>query len=290
MTAAQLVSLGIQLSMAIGVFCVAMDATPEAVRRLIRQPGLLTRMLLAMFVIMPLFAVALAGAFDLRTDLEIALVCLALSPVPPILPSKQIKAGGTSSHVLALLAVSAVASVVFVPLALWLLGLALGRRLEVPEGSIVQIAVTSLLLPLAAGVIVRHFAPDFARRIARKLALAANVLLLVTVLPVLFSAWRNILALFGSFTLLAILAFVAVGLAAGHLLGGPVEGDRTVLALATATRHPAVAIAIAHAVAPHQNRVGAAVILYLVVATIFSMPYVRWRRKGAEEALPHPAA
>ena len=185
---------------------------------------------------------------------------------------------------------SAVASVVFVPLALWLLGLALQRPLEVPEGAVIRIAVTSLLLPLAAGVIVRHFAPGFAHRIARKLALAANVLLLVTILPVLFSAWRNILSLVGSFTLAAIAGFVAVGLAAGHLLGGPDEGDRSVLALATATRHPAVAIAIAHAVAPHQNRVGAAVILYLVVAIILPIPYVRWRRKRAEEPLPHPAA
>ena len=281
MTAAQLVSYAVQLSMALGVFCVALEATPPVVRRIIRQPGLVARTLLSMFVVMPLFVLVLVAALDLRRDLEIALVCLALSPVPPILPKKQIKAGGDPGEVVGLLGLSALGSIVFMPLALRLLGSALGRTLEVPQGPLLWIVVTSLLLPLVAGQLVRRRAPDFAHRIADKLGRAASVLLLVAILPVLIASWRVILAELGSFTLGAIATFVVVGLLIGHLLGGPDEGDRTVLALSTATRHPGVAIAIAHATAADQKTVPAAVILYLVAAAVVSVPYVKWRTKGA---------
>lgn len=289
MTAGQAISYALQISMALGVFCVALEATPRTVRRLFQQPGLVARALVAMFVIMPVFALALVGAFELRRDLEIAFVCLALSPVPPVLPNKQIKAGGTSSDVLALLAVSALGSMVFAPLVVGLLGWTLGRRLEVPEGTLLWIIGASLLLPLAAGVLVRRWTPDLALRIARPLALAARVLLVVAVVPVLFTAFPVVLSEIGNFTLASIAGFVVVGLVAGHLLGGPDEGDRAVLALATATRHPAVAIAIAHAVAPGQKTVPAAVLLYLLAAAIFSIPYVRWRQRAAAAAVPPSA-
>lgn len=138
---------------------------------------------------------------------------------------------------------------------------------------------------LAAVARVRR--PGLFLRVVDKLALAASVLLLVAILPVPIASWRVIVAEIGSFTLGAVVTFVLAGLASGHLLGGPDEGDRTVLALATATRHPAVAIAIAHATAPDQKTVPAAVVLYLVVAAVVSVPYVKWRAKRAHGVPAH---
>jgi BASS family bile acid:Na+ symporter len=48
-------------------------------------------------------------------------------------------------------------------------------------------------------------------------------------------------------TALIIAAVAAIGLAIGHWLGGPNPDDRTVLALSTASRHPAIALAAATA-------------------------------------------
>jgi BASS family bile acid:Na+ symporter len=78
---------------------------------------------------------------------------------------------------------------------------------------------------------------------------------------------------------LAILLFIGIGLAAGHLLGGPDDGNRTALALATATRHPGVAIAVVHAVAPAEKDVAAVVFLYLLVGVAASIPYMKWRQR-----------
>jgi bile acid:Na+ symporter, BASS family len=80
---------------------------------------------------------------------------------------------------------------------------------------------------------------------------------------------------------LSLVLFSAVGLAIGHALGGPDPDDRTVLALATATRHPGIAIAIASLNFPDQPGVMALVVYHLVIGGIVSAPYTRWRKKIA---------
>jgi bile acid:Na+ symporter, BASS family len=67
----------------------------------------------------------------------------------------------------------------------------------------------------------------------------------------------------------------------GHVLGGPEPDNRPVLALATASRHPAVALAIAHANFPEQKLAAAEVFLYLILSSILSALYLSWiKRKG----------
>jgi BASS family bile acid:Na+ symporter len=105
-------------------------------------------------------------------------------------------------------------------------------------------------------------------------------LLLVAVLPVLVTEWPAIVSLIGNGTLAALGAFVIVGLAVGHLLGGPDPDERGVLALATATRHPAIAIAAAHAAFPGQKFVVPAILLYVILAAVLSIPYLVWHRRA----------
>src|SRR5262249_45236916 len=92
----------------------------------------------------------------------------------------------------------------------------------------------------------------------------------------------------GNGTLLAIVVFVMVGVAVGHLLGGPDLSERSTLALATASRHPGLAVTIAAINYPGQRRnVVAVVLLYLVVKAIVLIPYNSWRKRqfdGRQEA------
>src|SRR3974377_1812786 len=71
---------------ALGLRCASGDAT-----YLLHRPRLLVRSLVAMNVIMPLLALWLASAFDFKTPVKVALVALAVSPLPPILPGKRLK-------------------------------------------------------------------------------------------------------------------------------------------------------------------------------------------------------
>jgi bile acid:Na+ symporter, BASS family len=99
------------------------------------------------------------------------------------------------------------------------------------------------------------------------------------IVPVLFTQFPAIWSLIGNGAVAALAVFVVVGLAVGHLLGGPDPEDRTVLALSTSSRHPGVAAAIAHANFPEQKLALAAVMLYILVSGVVSIPYMIWTRR-----------
>jgi BASS family bile acid:Na+ symporter len=278
--AQQLIGLAIQVSMAAIVFCVGLNTRRGDIVSLLGKPGLLFRSLLAMNVIMPIVAALLAIAFGLDRPVEVALIALAVSPVPPILPAKEIKAGASSSYAVALLAISALVAIVLVPGSIELLGWIFGRTVHVPIPTVVKAVAVSVLAPLLAGVVVRYFGPVLAARIVRPLTRVANILLVAAAAPVLFVAWPALVAEIGSFRLIAVVLLVLTGLAVGHLLGGPDPDDRTALALSTSSRHPGVAIAVANTLVPDDKTVVVAVLFAFLASVIATAPYVKWRKRG----------
>jgi len=90
----------------------------------------------------------------------------------------------------------------------------------------------------------------------------------------------DIVGMLGDGTLAAILAFLVLGLAAGHLIGGPTPGDRSVLALASASRHPGIALAIVRLIFPSGPSAPATLLLYLITGALVTPLYVTWRRKA----------
>ena len=288
MTVAELIGLAINASMFLIVFTLGLNATLDDMTSLFRQPGLLVRSLLSMNIIMLVFAVVVVVAlpFDLPPAIKIALVTLAVSPVPPVLPLKQERAGGPSDYAIGLLTAAAVVAIVLVPATIEFLGLAFSIEMHMSAAGVAQIVLVSVVIPLLAGVAVHYFAPRFAVRIGRPVSTVATLLLLAALVPVLFIAWPAIWALIGSGLMIVLIVFTLVGLAAGHLLGGPNPDDRTVLALATATRHPGVAAAIATINFPDQKAVGAVVICHLLIGAIVSLPYVSWRKRAHAAGAP----
>lgn len=279
MTALQIVMLVVQTSILLVVFGIGLRATLDDALHMVRRPAGLLRALLAMFVVMPLLAVLLDRTFDLRPEVEIAIVALAISPIPPLLPLKESKAGADTSYGLGLMVSMAVLAIVLVPLASELLGLAFGHRFAAAPATIARIILLMVVLPLAAGILCHHLAPQLARRLQKPVALVGNLLLGLVGLVVIFASRESLLALIGNGTLLALVGFVVVGLAVGHLLGGSDPRERSVLALSTACRHPGIAVAIATINFPDNQLLTAAVLLYLIVNLLVCIPYVKWRRR-----------
>lgn len=278
---ATLIPLGLKTGVVLTVFVLGLSATSQDATYLFRRPRQLLKSLLSMNVVMPLFTAAVVVFFDLHPAVELALITLAVSPIPPLLPKKTLKTGGDSSYVIGLLVAAAVLGIVFVPLAVNLLvGRALGMPMRMSPMAVARVVVSTVLAPLFCGLLIRRVTPAFAVRIAKPISRVASVLLIVSVLPVLFTAMPAIVSLIGNGTLAAIVSFVLVGLAAGHLLGGPEPAGRTVLAFTTASRHPGVAVAIASTNFPQQKLVFPAILLYLLVNAIVSIPYRMWCKRA----------
>ena len=75
----------------LNLFSTGLKAGLDDATHLFRRPDRLVPALLAMNVVMPLFAVALVLIFDFDPALKIALVALSVSPIPPPIPAKEMK-------------------------------------------------------------------------------------------------------------------------------------------------------------------------------------------------------
>jgi BASS family bile acid:Na+ symporter len=279
MNAQQLVGLALQASVLMTVFGFGLRATLADVLYLTRRPWLLARSLGAMFVVMPLIAVMLTRIVHLLPSVAIAMIALAISPTPPLLPGKQGKAGGHASYAVGLMTIAGLLSIVVVPLGTQILGRALGQPFQISIGAVAQVVLVTTLLPLALGMGLAAGAPAFADRIAKPIAAVAGFLLAGGMLALLAAAFPAVMALIGNGTVLAIMAFVAAGLAVGHFAAGSQADNQIVLALSTASRHPAIALAVAKANFPDEPHLGAAVLLFLLVGGLVSAPYLAWQRR-----------
>lgn len=282
MTMQELAVLVLKLSVLAIVFSLGLKATPRDVIHLLGRPGLLLRSILAMNVVMVVFAVLVCLVFPMALPVKIALVSLALSPVPPILPNSQTKAGGSVAYSISLLVIASLVSLVLIPLALALCGPIFGKQYNVSMGKLIFIIVLSIIGPLCLGLLLRAVLPKVAERIAKPFGMLAFVLMVLSALPIAYGTGIVLWQLVGNGVVIFLLLFSIFGLAVGHFLGGPDEGDRSVLALATATRHPAIALSIATINFPEEKAVLAVLLWHLVFAIIVTMPYVRWHKRALQ--------
>jgi len=283
MDAKQLLTLAFQVAIIGTVFGFGLKSTKDDLLYVVQRPGLLIRSLLSVLVVMPILAILFVKAFDLRQTVEVVLVALAISPVPPLLPQKESKAGGRRSYGIGLMLFLGLVAIVAIPLVIEILERVFSRSFTADSGAIARIILIAVFLPLVAGMTVRMLMPRIAERLEKPVRIVANGLLIVGVVVLLAVSWEAIWAAIGSGTMLALIAFVVAGLLVGHLLGGPEREHSVVLALSTACRHPAIALAVAAANYPDQ-RFGGTIILYLLVSAIVCIPYVAWQRRRSTAA------
>jgi BASS family bile acid:Na+ symporter len=142
------------------------------------------------------------------------------------------------------------------------------------------VVVITVLAPLIIGLFIQRVRPTQAPGLAPILYKAGMGLLILACIPVLILEWPTIRSLFGDGTVVAMTVLSGLGLLVGHLLGGPDPENRTVLALATASRHPGVALVAGISASAQAPRlVTAAVLLAFVVSVVVSAPYAAWRKR-----------
>ena len=274
-----LIPIVLQASVFLTVFAIGLRASANDATYLFRRPAELVRAFLSMNVLMLLFVFVITSFFDLSPAVRIALFALSVSPIPPLLPNKMVKAGGSDSYAIGLLVAVGLLAIVFVPIALEVIERVRNVSLQMSATAIASLIFMTILLPLGLGIAVHSFASRLAEGAAQPISLIASVALLVCVVAILCAAAPALWSLLRNNTVITLAAFVIVGLAVGHWLGGPAPENRTSLAIATASRHPGIAIAVAQANFPEQKLAMAAVLLYLLINAFVSIPYFLWTKR-----------
>jgi BASS family bile acid:Na+ symporter len=240
-----------------------------------------TIILLANFLVVPALAVAAAYGLGLKREVAVAMILLAASPFAPVVPVFARLARADLALAAGLTAVFPLASALLTPItaqaALRMLANTESVRLNMLT-SLAMLAAT-ISLPLAAGVFVRHHAPNLGRRLLRPVevlseATGATLLAFVTVDEfgsIVNLGWRAWLAM-------ALVSEISVLL--GWMLGGPARGARQVVALGTSNRNIALALLVAIQNFPGTPVVSAVVGNGLLLIALGLLHVGWWRLRG----------
>jgi BASS family bile acid:Na+ symporter len=273
------VKLVLVISVVLTVFSIGLRASVDDATYLLRNRGLLVRSLVAMNVVMPLFALAVVVFTAVPVPAKIALVALSVAPLPPLLPRRTAHVSTTGDYTISLLVLAALFAIVFVPIAFGAIGDMVGVKTSVPIATVAFIILLTVLVPLTAGIFVNSRWPERARGMAHPLSVGALVLMALGLLPFLAVVLPRAIGLAHDGTIAAFTGFVIVGIGAGYLLGGPKLDNRYVLGIATSARHPGLALAISSASFPQQTRTIEAITLYMLVGIVLTLGLSLWHRR-----------
>lgn len=274
----QIIPFVFTISLVTLVFSIGLDATMDDVLYLFRRPGQLVKAVAAVNIVVPIVALLLVQTLPLSPVAKAGIVLMAASPVPPLVPGNQLRAGGRKPYAYGVYVALIVLAIVIVPVTVSVLGAIYGRHVTVGLGTVATNVIPTVLAPLLVGMLLRANFPRWAERTGPWISKAAMVLLLIALIPVLIATGPAMVALVGNGTVVAIVLMAVTALAAGHLLGGPEIEDRAALAVAAATRHPGLAIMIANANFD-EPRITAAILAVTLVGLAVMAPYRLWVRR-----------
>jgi len=284
MEVGKVLAILLQGSMMVSVLAIGMSASVSDILYLWHRPGLLLRSFLAMYIVVPLIAVALVLLMPLSPGGSLGLVLVAISAGAPLLPKTMLKLGCNPPYVYSLLVSTSLLAVLTIPTSLVAISPVLPENVRVSALSVAVVVARTFLVPLAVGMLFRYLAPLTADRIRGPVMMVAGLVLMTTLLGLLVLSFSSVLAIdLPSFGAIAIVTFA--GLAIGHLFGGPEPGDRTCLALASSSRHLGLAAVIALTNFP-EARPLPFVFVFMAVSIVANILYAAYWRKKQIAARP----
>lgn len=206
----------------------------------LRNGWLVLGALIANFVLMPLAAILVAKALRLEDALAVGLLLTACTAGAPFLPKLAQLARGGVAFAIGLMTLLMVATVAYLPIVLP----RLIPNATVDPWKIARSLLVLMLLPLVLGLVLRARYAQLATRVKSALDKISNISLILVVVLITALNIDKVVALFGTYGILAALLFIAIGLGVGWLFGGRTAGLRRVLALGTAQRNIGAALIV----------------------------------------------
>ncbi|MFL0792890.1 MAG: bile acid:sodium symporter family protein, partial [Prochlorococcus sp.] len=254
------------------------------------RSALLLRVLLGTCVLVPLVAMILLWlpfSSELSQPVRLSIALMAVCPSAPLTLRKAGKAGGNAQMAGYLQMAAAIAAIISIPLMAELFTIVFkGQVWDIRPGHVAMNVGQVQILPLVLGLSLRRWLPLWAERAETFFNKLANVLLLLVLVVILVKAFPLLIP-FAAKNLLA-LVFMAVmviaSLLIGYLLAGPDPKERTTVSLVTSMRNPGLALLFTQINAPRMMDVSSefdlklAILTYLLLTIIVSIPFVKWRK------------
>ena len=214
----------------------------------LRRPRPVAAGLFGQIFLMPLLALGIGLLFRLPPELALGLFIIAICPAGTTSNALTFVGRGNVALAVVLTALSSLVTILTIPLLLsWALPWFLAGGGEVPSlsvpGTMIQLALI-VVIPVAAGMLVRRLRPALADRVVPWLRPVAFVLLVgVIAFGVAISAemvWHNLVGV-GPAVWVLNAAAMGVGLLLGRLIGADIR-DRLTLAIEVGVHNVTLAV------------------------------------------------
>lgn len=214
--------------------------------RIARNARLVLQAAIANYIAVPAVTVGLLLFFHAPPMVSAGFLILAVCPGAPFGPPCTTIARGNLATSVGLMVVLAASSALVAPLLLRLLLplLAGNEPLRVDAIKMVTTLLITQLVPLCAGLAVRHWRPTLADRL-QKPANRASALLNLAVVAFILSTQFGLLAAIPPRAYAGMSALLIASWAAGWVFGGPGRQNRKAMSLTTSLRNVGVGLVIA---------------------------------------------
>ncbi len=260
----------------LGALAIGLGTRLGAMGRLIADPGPAVRAMVAMFLVMPMVAIGVGVLFQLAPAGRMALLALALSPLPPLFARRSADLDASQDILVGLQLLAALVSLVAAPLWFLVVGRLVDRTLWFDVERVAFILGMTIAAPLVTGMVVNRAAPVLADAIRIPLERGASVILggAAVVLVLDLDVKLGTVATPAMFA--AVATLFGLGVAAGLVFGAPLRARQRGLGVAMMTRHPGVAITMATTSAiAARDQLFAAVLLAFVTSSAAGVVYRR---------------
>jgi BASS family bile acid:Na+ symporter len=218
-----------------------MSLTMKQIANPLRNTRLVILALVANFILVPIIAVLITLIFPLNEAITIGLILLSTAAGAPFLPKLVEMAKGDTAFSVGLMVLLMVVTIIYLPLVLpFLLS-----GVEVNPWDIAQSLIFMMLIPLAIGLFVKARYEDAAAKMQPTFGQASNIAILALLVLGLVLNFRDMIALVGSWGILAGMIFIILALVIAYFLGGSEPGTRSVMGLGTAQRNISAALVVA---------------------------------------------
>jgi bile acid:Na+ symporter, BASS family len=264
---------------------VGMEIRPADFRRVRRYPTLIPAIVIGHWLLLMTAAALIGKLPGLPNAVAGGMLLIAAAPVAALSNYYAQLAHGQLALAVTVTAVSNALAVVATPLVATVgFRLFLGEAVafELPFANVVQQSVTGLLLPLLAGMAIRHYAAQWTLRWRARLhglGLLAIAAVFAAIVASQFETIRDQLGIFIAASLMFTLAMLATGLLAARLLVRPVE-ERRALVWGFPARNLAVAMLIAGAAREQDGMASFIAVLFATQLAVF-VPLGLWLKRQA---------
>jgi predicted Na+-dependent transporter len=248
------------------MFSTGLDLTVRQIIEPLRDKRLLASSLAANVVVIPLIAVVIARLIPMGEAMRIGIVLYALGAGTETGPKLVQIAKGNAGFAVALLALLASITVIFLPSVISLVA----PEVHVDRLHLLVKLLATVALPLGVGVMLRSWRGAGLQRLSVVMHRAALTLLAVFILQVVAVNYAAMLAVDAGAMIGGLLFFV-LAFSTGYLAGGPLAGNRRALALMTCIRNAPIGMAIASQVFAHDPDVLVMVTMMAIMTALLGL-------------------